>query len=110
MKINEVYLATVQFVDQPKTKQRPVLVIQIDPTTFTCFPITSKGGHSLIQQATRYPIRDYEMAGLDHQSFIRVDRRVQFLRLATEVIRLGKLSVYDRKALNEFIRNYQANY
>lgn len=107
MKNNQLGVAYLQYDDPRHGKQRPVYVYVVTSDVVTVFMITSKAGHSVQAQNNRYQIKDWQAAGLDRPSFIRVDRRFQLFRFGMTFHTFGTLSRRDQIGLREFIKNYK---
>lgn len=105
MKINDVYLAFVSWGTSGKT--RPILILQYDQETVSFYAITSKyQNKSAAMRAVRYPIKDWEQAGLSKPSYVVIDSKYTILKFGEQFVRLGHLTDRDKIGLRDFVREY----
>lgn len=105
MKINDVYLAFVSWGNNGKT--RLILILQYDTRTVSFYAITSKyHNKSKAMQSVRYPIEDWESAGLSKPSYVAIDNKYTILKFGEQFIKLGHLSDRDKIGLRDFVKDY----
>lgn len=95
MKRWEIYWAEVKFEETEETKTRPVVIIN-DTMAF----VLAFGVYSQIPRPgmNDYVIRDWEKAGLQHQSTIHTDRMIKIDKSKVSN-KIGELSKRDSMIL-----------
>jgi len=95
MKRWEIYWAEVPFEEKDGSKIRPVVILN-DRTAFVIsFGIYSASPRPFTND---FPIRDWKQTGLDHESTIRVDRRIKIEKQQIHD-KIGELSKRDSMIL-----------
>lgn len=103
----DIYIANVSFDEATVSKVRPALVIEVSQERVMVFKVTSQYQNKSAQiKRLYYPIKDWQQAGLKKQSYVdihrlyRLDKKWVFSHQP-----IGKLTVVDRLALFNFIKN-----
>jgi mRNA interferase MazF len=103
----DIYIANVPFDEGTVSKVRPALVIEVSQERVMVFKVTSQYQNKSAQiKRLYYPIKDWQQAGLKKQSYVdihrlyRLDKKWVFSHQP-----IGKLTVVDRLALFNFIKN-----
>lgn len=93
----EIYLAEVPFEDMPKSKTRPVLILEDSALFIDCLKMTSQPPRS-----GEYVLKKWAEAGLDKQTVVRVQKRL-VLPPEAFIKRIGVLSAIDMIELEKLI-------
>lgn len=95
MKRWEIYWADVKFEETNGSKIRPIVILNDNVAFVVGLGVTSSSPRP---ESKDYVIKDWEQAGLDHQSTIRVDRSVR-INKDSVFEKIGELSKRDSMIL-----------
>ena len=86
------------------SKSRPVLVIKINDSTISVFPITSQyENKSKAVQSLYFKINDWSQAGLDRQSYIDTGTLLELpISVFNKKLPIGKMTAMDLQRLLDF--------
>lgn len=71
----EIWLARVKFEDSPEIKERPVVITSSGNVFVVALKVTSTAPRNVWGE---YQILEWQYAGLDHQSTIRISKQSDF--------------------------------
>ena len=103
MMLFELFITCISW--ESGSKNRPVLVLEIDSDTVSVFPITTQyDNKSKAIQAQYFKINDWSLSGLDKQSYIDTGTLLEIpLRVLEKKEPIGKLTIADLKRLLDFL-------
>lgn len=96
----DVYIADVPYEDEPKSKARPVLILDYETMTVICLKMTTHA-----PRKGEYTLRQWQYAGLDKPTTVRMSKR---LRLSSDnlIKKVGKLHPVDIYAIQKLQSGY----
>lgn len=101
----DIYIANVPFDERTGGKIRPALVIEVGRERVMVFKITSQYKTKSVHiQRLYYPIKEWQQAGLNKQSYVDIHRLYRLPRKWVFSHQpIGKLTDIDRISLFNFI-------
>ena len=96
----DIYQTWLQFEDIDGGKRRPVLIINVAEDIYLVMKITSSDKNRLFN----YQIKEWEKAGLDKPSIVRLNQKIRVPK-DTEMVRKGSLLKIDIDAI-KYLCNY----
>ena len=103
MKPFDIFITCISWTSG--SKNRPVLIVQINGNTISAYPITTQyENKSKTIQALYFKINDWLEAGLDKQSYIDTGTLLEFpLTAISNKQPIGKLTTADMQRLLVFL-------
>ncbi|MDF7682874.1 hypothetical protein PT287_04960 [Lactobacillus sp. ESL0679] len=106
---NDIINAYVTYFESDGGKHRPALIVGVDnERTIDVLKITSKyKGKSPAIKAHRYPLKDWQIEGLDKESYVDI-LAMQKIYLPDQhhIVKRGIITDNDMEGLAKFIINY----
>lgn len=103
MKLFELFITCISW--KSGSKDRPVLILQINNHTVSVFPITTQyENKSKAIQAQYFRINDWHLSGLNKQSYIDTGTLLELpLAVFDKKKPIGKLTTADQQSLLAFL-------
>ncbi|WEV37128.1 hypothetical protein [Lactobacillus sp. ESL0677] len=110
---NDIVNAYVTYFESDGDKHRPALIVGVDnERTIDVLKITSKyKGKSPAIKAHRYPLKDWQIEGLDKESYVDI-LAMQKIYLPDQyhIVKRGIITDNDMEGLAKFIINYSKSH